>query len=156
MRFTDLAVKQDTDGIYDLVIENGDFKKTAGLDSAIITSLFGDRRAEPDEVADPMKRRGWCGTQNTPDKQGNKGSGLWLREQSRIDSETIEFLRMEAHQSLHWMITDKIVKKFEIEVIATPSERSVTLNIRAFAVSGGVTNLSYNLWEATPQRTLRK
>lgn len=155
-KFTDLYVNRDSDGIYDFVIEDGDLKKTAGMDSAIFVSLFTDRRANPDEVGDPMKRRGWCGTQNTPDRQGNRGSGIWLYEQRRLTPETTEGVRMEAHQSLYWMVTDRLAKQFEIEANPAPENRSLVINIRAFASSGGVTDHSYSLWDATPQRTLRR
>ena len=61
--FTDLAFAADDEGIYDLVVdaEAGDFAIATGFESAYAVSLFSDRRARADEVADPLKRRGWTG-----------------------------------------------------------------------------------------------
>ncbi len=156
-KYTDLYVEADADGIYDLVIDDdGDFKKTAGMDSAIFISIFSDRRANPDEVADPMKRRGWCGTENTEDQQGNVGSGLWLREQSRLSKNDAEFRKMEAYQCLHWLIADSLAKKTEVTITQIPEDRSEKLNINITAANGGVTNTGFQLWDGTPRRTIKK
>lgn len=155
-KFTDLYVEADEDGIYDLVIEDGDFKKTGGLDSAIFVSLFTDRRANPDEVSDPMKRRGWCGTENTPDQQGNVGSGIWLYEQRRLTKGVSEGVRMEAFQCLHWMVSDGLAKNIDVKMGSTPKERRLELNISITAADGGVSNTSHQLWNNTPRRTLKK
>lgn len=154
-KFTDLYVEQDDDGIYDLVIDDdGDLKKTAGMDSAIFVSLFTDRRANPDEVADPMKRRGWCGTQNTENQQGNTGSGIWLYEQSRLN--VSEGVRMEAYQCLNWMVFDRLSKETDVSVTENPQERSLSLSIKITASNGGVTNTGFQLWNGTPRRTIKK
>ena len=57
-RYVDLAYAQDDEGVFDLVIDEdmADFDTTDGLESAIVVSLFSDRRAYRDEVGDPMKR----------------------------------------------------------------------------------------------------
>lgn len=155
-KFTDLYVERDEDGIYDLVIEDGDLKKTAGMDSAIFISLFTDRRANPDEVADPMKRRGWCGTENTPDQQGNVGSGIWLYEQRRLTKGVSEGVRMEAYQCLNWLVFDDLAKTINVEIKPIPEDRSTKLNIAITASNGGVTNTGFQLWDGTPKRTIKK
>lgn len=155
-KFTDIHVEQDSDGIYDCVIEDGDLKKTAGMDSSIFISLFTDRRANADEVADPMKRRGWSGTQLTPNRQGNKGSGIWLYEQRRLDQDTREGVRMESYQSLFWTVTDQLTKQIDVDTKANPRERSMDLQVRLTGKKGGVTSFGYQLWNATPRRTLKK
>lgn len=155
-KFTDIHVERDSDGVYDCVIEDGDLKLTGGMDSAIFISLFTDRRANPDEVANPMDRRGWCGTQNTRDAQGNKGSGIWLYEQRRLDADTTEGVRMEAYQALHWKITDRLAKEIDVTIEKSPHDRRLGLKAAITAANGGVTNIGYQLWEATPQRTIKK
>ncbi len=154
--FTDIHVERDSDGIYDAVIEDGDLKLTGGMDSSIFISLFTDRRANPDEVANPMERRGWCGTQYTPDQQGNKGSGLWLYEQRRLSDGVSEGVRMEAYLSLYWKITDRLAKDIDISISKIPEDRTLKLNAKITAADGGVTNIGYQLWNATPRRTIKK
>lgn len=155
-KFTDIFVEAASDGIYDAVIEDGDLKLTAGMDSAIFVSLFTDRRANPDEVADPMKRRGWSGTELTPSKQGGKGSGIWLYEQRRLSNSVSEGVRMEAFQALQWLITEGLSKSLDITTENSPQERSLQLNIQTVAANGGVTNTGYAIWNGTPRRTLKK
>ena len=155
-KFVDLSVERDADGIYDLVIEDGDFKKTGGMDSAIFISLFTDRRAHVDEVSDPMKRRGWSGTQFTNNREGNKGSGLWLYEQRRLDQDTVEGVKIESYQALYWTINDQIVKDIQVNVIPSPADRSAELQIKMNGRNSGVTNYSYQLWAATPRKTIKK
>ena len=41
----DILIEQQSDGTFDIEFENGDFKSTTGLDTAIIMSLFIDKRA---------------------------------------------------------------------------------------------------------------
>ena len=36
----DILIEQQSDGTFDIEFENGDFKSTTGLDTAIIMSLF--------------------------------------------------------------------------------------------------------------------
>lgn len=154
-KYTDLYVERDEDGIYDIVIEDdGDVKKTAGMDSALLISLFTDRRANPDEVADPMLRRGWCGSQNTPNQQGNVGSGIWLYEQCRLDVE--EAIRMEAYQCLNWMVFDNLAKETDVKITTDPQDRRLNLSIKITAANGGVTNTGFQLWGGTPRRTIKK
>lgn len=155
-KFTDIYVEADEDGIYDAVIEGGDLKLTAGMDSAILISLFTDRRANPDEVANPMERRGWSGTELTPSKQGNKGSGLWLAEQRRLSTNTTEFVRMESFLGTHWIVEDNLSKSIDVTTKKNPQDRSLQLNIRTVAANGGVTNTGYTIWNGTPRRTLKK
>lgn len=153
MTYNDLSVERDNEGIYDLVIEGGDLKKTGGMHSAIFTSLFTDRRANPDEVANPMKRRGWCGTQNTPGRQGNKGSGLWFYMQSRLTELEETGVKRECRQALAWLITDGLAKSVTVQTKKNPANRSLDLTIKIVAVDGGEVTASYNLWSETERRT---
>ena len=81
----DLEHTIDAEGSFDLVIENGDFKTSAGLESPLVVSLFSDRRAFDDEgISDPLRRRGWLGSTIAGGTDHNFGSGLWLYEQARM------------------------------------------------------------------------
>lgn len=66
-------------GSFGLTLENGDIKQADGLDTAVIISLFTDRRALEDDATPDFteNRRGWWG--DTYDAQQRPiGSRLWL------------------------------------------------------------------------------
>lgn len=149
MTFTDLAFDQDEDGIFDLVIEDGDFKLTEGFESALLVSLFSDRRAYLDEVPDPEKRRGWIGdlVAETP---GDKiGSGLWFYEQSRLSVDDENGVRDEAEKSLDWAITDSWITLAQAQTAKTASKRSLKLNITLTMLDGGVSSYAFEVADAT-------
>jgi|CXWL01.1.fsa_nt_gi phage gp46-like protein len=149
--FTDLAYRADAEGYYDLAIDaaNGDLETTDGLESAFMVSLFSDRRARVDEVADPMKRRGWIGDLVAEAFGDVHGSGVWLYEQRRLTGEVVVGLRLEAEASLLWMIAEDLVRTVTGQILANPAERSVTLVIDVTEPQGGSTRRAYVLADAT-------
>lgn len=150
-RYVDLMVRQDDEGIFDLVIDAAaqDFATDDGLEPAIIASLFSDRRATRDEVADPMKRRGWIGNLLADVPGDNFGSGLWLYEQKRLSGDVVVGLRMEAEQALDWMNDVGLATGVDARVIAVPEKRQTLLAISITETSGDVTSKAYRLADAT-------
>jgi phage gp46-like protein len=157
-KLTDLRVERGHEGTYDFVIDptTGDFATTEGLDSAIFVSLFSDRRARADEVPDPLKRRGWIGDLYSDIPDDRIGSGLWMAEQRRLDSETQQFLKSEAIGSLAWFITDGLAKHVDATVAADPARRTARLDVKIQDQMGGTSVKSFELWSATTARTFRK
>lgn len=155
-RFADLWIEQDSEGIFDLVIDDDvkDFKTTDGLDSSIVVSLFSDRRAYADEVSDPMKRRGWIGDLVADTSGDRHGSGLWLYEQHRIVGEAVTGIKNEARQAFAWAQDDGLIKTAEAEIIAATAQRRVYLNITLNLISGGQTSRAFVLAGATQDRAL--
>lgn len=150
-RFTDLATDQDTEGMFDLMIDEttADFVLTGGLETAIVVSLFSDRRARSDEVADPMKRRGWDGDL-VPDVPGDvHGSGLWLYEQRRLGPGDYNGVRMEAEAALAWMVGEGLARTAVAAVTPVPVKRQLQLAVRLTEPDGGVTSKAYVLADAT-------
>ena len=149
-RFTDLAVQADSENIYDLVVDEDtrDFVTTDGLESSQFVSLFTDRRARADEVADPLKRRGWIGDLVSDIPGDIIGSGLWLYEQRRLTADVAAGVRLEAEAALQWMVPD-IAKPVVAEVVRDPVARSVSLLVRTSFPTGGQSTKSYVLATAT-------
>ncbi len=150
-RYIDLAYAQDGDGIFDLVIdaEAADFAKTAGLESALLVSLFSDRRADESEVRDPFQRRGWIGDLVSDIPNDRYGSGLWLYEQRRMTAEIAVGVRLEAEQSLDWMRDDGLIEYAEGMVMHVPSARRLDLVVTLHFIDGGVSQRAYTLADAT-------
>ncbi len=150
-KFTDIAVAQDAEGVYDLVIDSDarDFAVVQGLETALLCSLFTDRRADQGEVADPFKRRGWIGNL-TPDRPGdNYGSGLWLYEQRRATEDVRALLRIEAISSLEWLKEEGLVKDVDVLLSYDPAKRRVVLRALTYEMLGGVSSKAFDLWGAT-------
>ncbi len=149
--FTDLAFAADDEGIYDLVIDANarDFKLTAGLESASFVSLFSDRRARADEVADPMKRRGWIGNLLSDVPNDNFGSGLWLYEQRRLTDDVIAGVRSEAEQSHAWMVDEGLAKYVIASITSNAWARSVEIVITIAEPEGNITKHAFPLIQAT-------
>lgn len=149
--FTDLAFAADDEGIYDLVIDANarDFKLTSGLESASFVSLFSDRRARADEVADPMKRRGWIGNLASDVPGDNFGSGLWLYEQRRLTPDVVAGVRSEAQQSHSWMVDEGLAKYVSAAITSDERTRSVSVTISISEPEGNTTTHAFPLIQAT-------
>jgi len=149
--FTDvLLVLDHRDGIFDLEADgNGDLKLTGGFETAILASLFTDRRAAADEVADPMKRRGWIGNLLAKIPGDNFGSGFWLYEQSRGTQAVCNGMKDEALKALQWLVDDDLVKGIAATVSYIPAKRRMILDIAMTDALGRVTRRSYEIWRRT-------
>lgn len=150
-RYIDLKCEQDDEGIFDFVLDeaNADFETTDGLETAIVVSLFSDRRAYADEVGDPMRRRGWIGDLVSETPGDRHGSGLWLYEQSRGTQATVTGVRSEADQAVHWMVEDGLLLSESARVAFSPSTRTLQLVIETETASGGVSVRAYEIARAT-------
>lgn len=148
-KFVDLAYARDDEGVYDLVLDNGDLKVTDGLETAIFVSLFSDRRAYLDEVSDPLRRRGWIGDLVSDEPGDRHGSGLWLYEQHRLTDAVASGVRSEASQALTWMIDEGLVTFVDANVVRHPQTRTLAIAITLTALNGGVSTRAFDLADAT-------
>jgi phage gp46-like protein len=97
----------------DLVLAGQDLARDDGLASAVLVSLFTDRRADPEQLrADESKTdlRGWWGDFKPPVEGDQTGSLLWLLRREKQTRETLARARQYAEQALAWMIEDRIAK----------------------------------------------
>jgi phage gp46-like protein len=156
IKFTDVAVARDAEGVYDLVIDESarDIAVTSGLETPLFCSLFSDRRAAPDEVADPMRRRGWIGDLVADQPGQTYGSGLWLYEQRRASESVRSELRMEVLQSLEWLVDAGLAAGIDAQVAYDPRRRRVQIDVEVRDRLGGVSVKSFELWQATVQGRL--
>lgn len=157
-RFTDLAYQQDAETVYDLVIDtdNADLALTDGLESAIFVSLFSDRRAREDEVADIMRRRGWIGDLFAEVRDDRHGSGLWLYEQRRMTPEVQAGIETEALQALMWMQQEGLASTIATTSGLVPARRRLELRVDIAVPQGGTTSRAYALADATRSGALAR
>ena len=108
---------------FDIGIDGNDLTRDTTLRTAILLSLFSDRRAAgTDLLPSPSDRRGWW-----PDP--NAGSKLWLYERAKIDNNLLGALAQEAVDSLKWLVEDQIA--MSVNALATKYDNvTVALRIR--------------------------
>lgn len=106
----------------DLTLAGGDLLLDGGLKSAVIVSLFSDRRAEPDDRLPEGggDRRGWWGDVQARDARGRIGSRLWLLAREKRTPETVARAREYAEEALAWLVQDRVARRVVVETSVTP------------------------------------
>lgn len=89
----------------DLLKSGGDLKVDTGLETAVVVSLFTDRRAlDSDDVPSPGDFRGFWG--DAPNDRW--GSRLWLLDRAKRTQETLDLGAQYAREALSWLVADGI------------------------------------------------
>ena len=137
---TDIYLKKyDNDDLYDIEIDDlGDIKKTDSLDTALLMSVFCEKRADESEVINVDRRGGdWSNALN--DVQDYEiGSKLWLLNQSRSSQENILLGKNFIEEGLNWLIDDNIVKS--ILVNQSKDNRKFIYNIEIEQNNNSINN----------------
>lgn len=159
--FIDIALKPDKDGIYDASIdpETGDLAVTNGLETAILVSLFTDRRAHESEMRDLMKRRGWIGDPYSEIARGNGdktgyGSGYWLYEQARLNGETERGMYFETLDALKWLSDSDLALAVDAQLTPDPGNRGLKIAVQVSFPDAGTSEYAWNIWRDTAQGQL--
>lgn len=113
----DIALKYDVDTkVFDLAIVDGDLATDTSLETAVLLSLYTDRRALdedvlPDEGSD---RRGWwCDAYS----DRPHGSRLWLLSREKELEAVLRRAEDYAREALAWVIQDGIASNVDVEAI---------------------------------------
>lgn len=113
----DIALAFTDYGGGDLTLAGQDLARDDGLESAVLVSLFTDRRADPEQLRpgdDPRDLRGWWGDFNPPAAGDATGSLLWLLQREKQTRETLARARQYAEQSLAWMVDDRVARRVTV------------------------------------------
>ena len=106
------------EGDFNFDLDEQDLESSTGLQTAVIMSLFTDRRArEDDELPDPNNpdRRGWWGDLTSKFPNDQIGSRLWLLERSKTTEDIPVRAKKYAEESLNWLIQDGVAVRVEVE-----------------------------------------
>lgn len=144
----DIKIVQQTDGTFDIPIEDGDLASVDGFDSAIWVSLFTDARAPENIVFQPENRRGWLGDVESPVSGRELGGLLWLTEQRRLTQDTLNEVIDYARLSLQWMTEDGIANSIEVTGEIVPLS-GIRLEITINVPQGDTVTHYVKLWEVT-------
>ena len=95
-------------GTGDLAVEGADLAADDGLATAVLVSLFSDRRAEADELPPgDSDRRGWWGD-GVVDDNDRIGSKLWLLRRRKREPSLPDEAAATAREALQWMLDDGV------------------------------------------------
>lgn len=113
----DIALKYDADTkVFDLAIVDGDLATDSRLETAVLLSLYTDRRALdedvlPDESSD---RRGWWFDAYSDRPHGSR---LWLLSREKELDQVLRRAEEYAREALAWVIQDGIGSSVDVEAI---------------------------------------
>lgn len=145
---SDLALIWDGSAC-DLAIDGNDLMLDDGLRTALIVSLFSDRRARDDDElpGGDGDRRGWWADAWSQIDGDRIGSRLWLLGREKELLETLRRAREYAEEALVWLIADGIAKRIEV-VPSVPRRGVLALAITLHRPDGGQENHQFDvLWE---------
>lgn len=146
----DVKLAFDTDSLQgDLALDGPDLATDAGLETAVIISLFTDRRADSDDALpaqDDSDRRGWWGDA-LPMIEGHRiGSRLWLLGREKVTTETLRRAEEYGAEALAWLLDAGIASR--IETLAEAQGSRLALRITIHRPQGDALSWAYdNLWE---------
>jgi phage gp46-like protein len=135
----------------DLRLANADLAGDDSLYTAVVISLFTDRRARDDDALPAGAgddRRGWWGDLLADEENDQIGSRLWLLGREKTVPEVLRRAREYCAEALQWLIDDGIASKVEIEVERQGRDR-LAIGIGIRRPDGSAVTFSFNhLWEA--------
>lgn len=101
------------------------------IESAIIVSLFTDRRAPDGWRPDVADRRGWWGDRVSPDGEveDELGSHLWLLANEVTNERTRFESQGYARAALDWMIADGLAASVEVTADILAARNGIALTI---------------------------
>jgi phage gp46-like protein len=106
---------------FDYAADPPGLAEDAGLKTAVLLSLFTDRRAGPDEVPPDGTddRRGWWADAFTADGDV-LGSRLWLLARAKNVPNVLVLARSYAEEALAWLVEDGVAASVAASAAAVP------------------------------------
>lgn len=149
---SDIKMIWDSENITaDMLFQNGDLLREEGLETAVLMSLFSDRRAEEkDEIDNKNDRRGWWGDQ-TAGLTDQIGSRLWIIERAKTTSQTVVLAKQYVKEALQWMLDDGVASKINVmtERFGNPGEDKLGITIEIYKINGQIEVFEFDdLWTA--------
>ncbi len=141
----DFAIDRNENGIFDLVIEGGQFKTVYSFDTALKLIIFCDARADESEVPLPQNRRGWLGNAILRDDDFQMGSKLWLLEQERTTQNTLNKALDYVQKACDWLVDDIHVKSVEVTGTIL-NQDGFRIGILFTTLDNKVESRYYDLW----------
>jgi phage gp46-like protein len=135
---TDIALIFDNDsGHCDIALDGADLATDDGLETAVLLSLFLDRRAdEDDEIpSGDGDRRGWYGDFYSDIPGDQTGSRLWLLGRSPSLPEIPLRAKGFITEALQWMKDDGVTNRIDVVTSLESSDPAGELDTLYFAAA---------------------
>ncbi len=119
------------DYICDLQIVDGDLDATDPLTSAVMLSIFTDRRAQSDDaLMSDESPRGWWGDTYAQVSGDLMGSRLWLLRRSKQTTQTLSAAREYVAEALSWLVADGVASSIDVQTsVASASVMGIVVTI---------------------------
>lgn len=132
----------------DLVLADGDLAGDGGLSTAIILSLFTDRRAAPDDAlpAGASDPRGWWGDLAPLAPGYQLGSRLWLLGREKQTPEVLARAQWYAEEALAWLVETGAASRVSVAASA-PRTGVLLLDVAIERPDAGAQRWQYQ-WDA--------
>lgn len=99
----------------DVRLDGPDLASGKDLETAVVISLFTDRRADADDSVDGDDRGGWWGDTYAEIQGDRIGSRLWLLIREKQTDETLSRAREYCEEALRWMLEDGVASEVTVE-----------------------------------------
>lgn len=112
-----------TSDCVDLQIEEEAIQFDEGLETAVLISLFSDRRITVEKLPDlETDRRGWWADTISEIENDKIGSELWLYDREKITTQTLVGLSQACEDALNWLVEDGVADNIEVESLVNVSD----------------------------------
>lgn len=110
--------------MYDLQFEKGDLISDGGLETAVLISLFTDRRVNDSELPEwEEDKRGWFGDTLSDIEGDQYGSKLWTLDRAPLNSTTRTLAEAYARDALSWLLEDGVASDLSVEAYIVNRDR---------------------------------
>lgn len=142
----DVKLKKKGKQYNPVIGSDGDFEIESLFDTALLMSIFCERRASASEVPESRHRRGWLGNEQGQDGF-EIGSKIWLFKQSRLTASVLSDISKAAYNSLKWLIDDGFINDVSTEASLINGE--VVLIVEIKRPGSKVEKRFFTLWNNT-------
>lgn len=120
----------------DFSITANDLTKEDGLETAVLLSLFLDRRADDGDVlpAPDSDRRGWWADDFPIVDADRIGSRLWMLSRSKATVDVLSRTEQYAREALQWLLDDRVAERIEVSA-TTPIRGMIVLEVSIYRPS---------------------
>ncbi len=144
---TDAVLSRTNNAKWDLTIDaTGDILTADFFDTAILMSIYAEKRASESEVPESRFRRGWIGNESFTD-DFEIGSKIWLFEQARLDRDTLNGITSAAIEGLQWFLNRGFALNLIVDTVLV--EGKVTLQVDIFRPNSKVDRRFFSLWDGS-------
>lgn len=151
----DIALIWSEQNAGDILTAGFDLQTDDGLETAVIMSLFTDRRVSTDEElpAGEPSRRGWWGDV-APEVPGDIiGSRLWLLNREKSLATVVVRANEYAREALQWLIDDKVASRVDVLAESTRFQE-MDIQVTVYRPNGDSAQFRYNYaWQAQAAKT---